>query len=74
MPSDPAATPLTSLSPPSSKPLPPPPPPRLQSRQSYVSIPGVRYGQGGPFAIAFWVNMNPGPGACCKGSLALHSL
>ena len=30
----------------------------MQSQKSYVSIPGLQYGQGGDFAISIWTKMH----------------
>ncbi|EFN59099.1 hypothetical protein CHLNCDRAFT_137883 [Chlorella variabilis] len=34
-----------------------------EARQSYVSIPGLEYGQGGGLAVAFWAKVRPHSGA-----------
>ncbi|KAI3433616.1 hypothetical protein D9Q98_003425 [Chlorella vulgaris] len=34
-----------------------------EALRSYVSIPGLQYGQGGQLAVAMWVKAQPGPGS-----------
>ena len=55
----------TSCQPPLRPPALPAParPTGLQARQSYVSIPGLEYGQGGGLAVAFWAKVRPHSGA-----------